>query len=69
VPEADARQDLLRQVTAIVNAGDPPSAAERDRLARLSHLLAVPTEKPVVAVLSGRSAAARASVHPTTVSH
>ena len=36
VPEADARRELLRQVQAIVGAGDPPTAAERDRLTRLS---------------------------------
>ena len=32
---------------AIVGAGDPLIAAERDRLARLSQVLAVPIEKPV----------------------
>ena len=30
----DARKELLKQVHAIVSAGDPPLAAERDRLAR-----------------------------------
>ena len=35
VPDAGARQELLKQVHAIVGAGDPPLAAERDRLARV----------------------------------
>ena len=47
VPEADARKDLLKQVRAIAGAGDPPTAAEHDRLARLSQVLAAPIEKPV----------------------
>jgi hypothetical protein len=47
VPEADTRTELLKQVEAIVTAGGPPTAAERDRLARLSHVLAVPAPKPV----------------------
>ena len=42
VPEADARKELLKQVRAIVGAGDPPTAAERDRLTRLSQVLAMP---------------------------
>ena len=46
VPEADARMELLKQVHAIVGAGSPPSAAERDRLTRLAQLLATPIERP-----------------------
>jgi hypothetical protein len=46
VPEGDARMELLKQVQAIVGAGDPPSASERIRLARLARVLAVPAEKP-----------------------
>ena len=38
--------ELLKQVHAIVGAGAPPSAAERDRLTRLSQLLATPIERP-----------------------
>ena len=38
VPEADARKELLKQVRAIASAGDPLTAAERDRLARLSQV-------------------------------
>ena len=58
VPEADARKELLKQVHAIVGAGDPPNAAERDRLARLSQVLAVPIEKRGAAI-SGRPSAPR----------
>ena len=57
VPEADARKELLKQVHAIVGAGDPPIAAERDRLARLSQVLAAPIEKTVALVTSGRPSA------------
>ena len=45
-PDADARMELLKQVHAIIDTGAPPSAAERDRLTRLSRLLAIPTEGP-----------------------
>ena len=34
VPEAERAKELLKQVHAIVGAGDPPLAAERERLAR-----------------------------------
>jgi hypothetical protein len=47
VQEADARKELLKQVEAIVAASGPPAAAERDRLARLSQVLAVPAPKVV----------------------
>jgi hypothetical protein len=40
VPEADARVTLLKKVDAILGAGDLPSAAEHDRVARLSQVLA-----------------------------
>ncbi len=46
VPDADARIELLKQVHAIIDTGAPPSAAERDRLTRLSLLLATPIEIP-----------------------
>ena len=48
VPEADARKKLLKQVSAITGAGDPPTAAEQGRLARLSQVLAAPIERPAV---------------------
>ena len=57
VPEADARKKLLQHVQAIVSAGDPPSAAERERLARLSQVLAAPMEKPAASAMSGRPSA------------
>ena len=47
VPAADARTELLKQVETIVTAGGPPTVAERDRLARLSQVLAVPALKAV----------------------
>jgi hypothetical protein len=47
VPKTDARKDLLKQVQTIVGAGDSPTSAERDRLARLAQVLAMPIEKPV----------------------
>ena len=46
VPDADARVELLKQLHAIIDTGTPPSAAERDRLTRLSRLLATPIERP-----------------------
>ena len=69
VPEAEAREDLLKQVRAIVGAGDLPSAAERDRLTRLSEVLAVPVAQPAVAATSARAAAATAMAHRAKVSH
>ena len=57
VPKADARKELLKQVRAIAGAGDPPTPAERDRLARLSQVLAAPIEKPVAPATSRRTAA------------
>jgi uncharacterized protein DUF3141 len=59
VPAANARKKLLQQVHAIVGAGDPSTAAERDRLARLSQLLAVPIAKPMAPAASGQNCAAR----------
>ena len=59
VPDADARTALLTQVEAIIRAGGPPSAAERDRLARLASVLAVLTKKPA-------SARTSATVDPAT---
>ncbi len=47
--EADSRAELLKQTRSIIDAGDPPSAAARERLARLSELLATPIERPVAA--------------------
>ena len=69
VPEADARKELLNQVHAITGAGDPPTAAERDRLARLSQLLAGPIGKPAAADASGRPSRAKAAARPATALH
>jgi hypothetical protein len=56
VPKAGARMELMKQVRAIASAGDPPTAAERDRLARLAQMLAAPIEKPVAPATSRRTA-------------
>ena len=64
VPEPEARRELLKQVHAIVGAGDPPTAAGRDRLARLSQVLAVPIEKPRALATPGRTAALGAPARP-----
>jgi len=53
----DVRQELLKQVDAIVAAGGPTTVAERDRLTRLSQVLAAPIAKPSSRATSGRSSA------------
>ena len=58
----------MQQVRAIVGAGDPLTAAEGDRLARLSQVLAVPAEKPAAA-MSGRPAGRKAADRPDAVLH
>ena len=68
VPEADARKELLEQVQAILGAGDPPIADTRDRLARVSQVLAVPIAKLVGPAASGQTAADNVAVRPTAVS-
>lgn len=45
VPAARERKELMKQVHAIVDAGDAPCLAESERLARLARLLAVPVQK------------------------
>ena len=57
VPGADARKNLLKRVHAIVSEGDPPNAAGRDRLARLSQVLAVAPEQPVTPAATSRTSA------------
>ena len=69
VPKAAARKELLQQVRAIIGAGDPPTAAERDRLARLSHVLAVPIEKPATHATAPRSSGASATTKAHAVVH
>ena len=69
VLEADARRELLKQVYAITSAGDPLTAAERDRLARVSQVLAVPVENPAAPATSGRPSGARATAKPDAVTH
>jgi hypothetical protein len=62
VPQADARENLLREVKAIIGAGGPLQAAERDRLARLSLMLAKPAGKPVAPAAARRTPAVAARV-------
>ena len=69
VPKADARKELLKQVRAIADAADPQTAAESDRLARLSRALAAPIEKPAARAIAGRPAGARATARPHAASH
>jgi len=61
VPKVSARKNLLQQVREIIGAGDPPTAAERGRLTRLSHVLAVPIEKPATHATFPRSSGTRAT--------
>lgn len=69
VPEADLRKELLAQAQAIVGAGGPPTAVERDRLARLSQILAVPIEKPAVLKKPGPPPTGKTTARIPTVSH
>jgi Protein of unknown function (DUF3141) len=69
IPDADARRTLLEQVRTIDSAGDPLSAAEDGRLARLSQLLAVPPEKRAVSATSGRPAGSRTPAKTDAVLH
>ena len=69
VPKAEARKDLLQQVSSIVGAGGPPGVAERDRLARLSQVLAAPSAKPAAPTPSGRTSAAAAVHRSGAVAH
>jgi len=55
VPQAQARKDLLKQVNAIVSAGDLPLATERDRLSRLAEVLGLPIEQPMALETSGET--------------
>jgi hypothetical protein len=64
VPEAEAQKALLNEVRRIVSAGDAPSAAASDRLARLAQALAPPNEK-----LQQPDAASRSISRRDTVVH
>jgi hypothetical protein len=69
VAATEMRKELMRQVRAIVGAGGSPLAAERDRLAALSQVLAGPNEKTVAVVPSGRASAAATAAQRAAVSH
>ena len=68
VPEKKARQDLWEQLLMIVGAAGPPSAAERDRLARVSQVLKVQSSEPAAPGPSARPSAAGAG-RAATVTH
>jgi hypothetical protein len=68
VRETDQRAELLQRTNAIIAAGNPPTAAERERLARLEKLLAVPVVKRAVLAASSRGAVA-AETSPAMVTH
>ena len=69
VPEANARRKLLQHVQAIVSAGDPPSAAEHERMDRLSQVLTAPMEKATASAISSRPSATRPNARTDTVLH
>jgi hypothetical protein len=52
VPATDARKQLLTSVNAIIDAGGAPIAAERERLARLSNVMARSAGNKVSAVVA-----------------
>ena len=52
VPDMEARKKLLMQAVSIVGAGDPLSANEGNRLARLSQVLGLPTGKPAFSAIA-----------------
>jgi hypothetical protein len=64
VPQAGARSDLIKQVIAIVGAGDPPSANENERIGKLSQVLAVPIKKTASLAKFNRTSDARAGASP-----
>ena len=68
VPDAAARKELLEQVQAILDAGDLPTAEQRDRLTRVSQVLAVPIAKLVAPPLSGQMTADNVTIRPALVS-
>ena len=69
VRETDGRKELLKQVRMIAGACDPVTAAEDDRLTRLSQVLAVQIAKPAAPMTSNRPDAARRPARPDAVLH
>ena len=68
VPDAAARKELLEQVQAILGAGGFPIAEKRDRLNRVSQVLAIPIAKLVAPAASGQTAADNVVIRPAAVS-
>jgi hypothetical protein len=69
LPKADDRTELLKQVRMIAGAGDPPTAAEDERLTRLSQVFAVPIAKSPAPPASGRSVGPSPTARPDVVLH
>jgi len=68
VREPDQRVELLKRTSAIIGAGDPPTAAERERIARLEKVLAAPMAKRAVLAASSRGTVG-AETSPAMVTH
>src|SRR5262249_56778692 len=68
VRDADQRAELLKRTSAIIAAGDPPTAVERERIARLEKLLAAPLAKRAIPAASSRGAVG-AETSPAMVTH
>jgi hypothetical protein len=62
VPAMNARRELLKHVHMIVDAGGAPIAAERERLDRLSNVMAGPAEKKMTPVVANRAPSVRRTV-------
>jgi hypothetical protein len=69
IPDTDVRKSFLEQVRAIASAGDPLTAAEDDRLARLSRLLAGRPEKWPVSATPSRPTSSQAPAKVDAVLH
>src|SRR5262249_11544117 len=68
VREPDQRVELLKRTSAIISAGDSPTAAERERIARLEWLRAArAAERALRAAPGGGAVAAEPS--PAMVTH
>ena len=68
VREADQRAELLKRTSAIIGAGDPPTAEERERIARLEKVLVAPVTKRAALTASSRGTV-ETETSPTIVTH
>jgi hypothetical protein len=67
-PDEGARREVLQQVRAIAEAGDPPTAAAVERLAQVSRLLAGP-EKRAPTPIAGGAPAGETPAQPAAVTY